>query len=440
MSRRRADYLAQSASGRGAMTEPARTGRVASSTIGGGSAPRTKMRVLGLTNLFPTPAEPTRGVFNLQRWAPLAARCELRVVTPVPWHHWWRTCGRWRLSHQARVGGICTHYLPYFMTPRVARGLYAAEMYCSLLPALQALHRQHSFDAILAAWAYPDATTAVLLGKLWKVPVVTMVLGSDLNELPASGLRRLQTAWTLRNSASVVAVSHGLARKAIELGADPARVVTQHNGVDGELFRIQDRDSARRALQLPTGRRILLFVGNLKPVKGLDVLLHALARLKGALRDDLLLAVVGDGPLRERLHSLAGSLKISQSVRFCGRQPHSDIPEWLAAADALCLPSRMEGCPNVVIEALASGRPVIASRVGGIPELMDDRCGVLVPPEDPESLSCAIEHVLHRTWDPAELRSRAPALSWDRYGQVLYEQLLGAPLAEEVRDTHPLQV
>jgi len=381
------------------------------------------VRVLGFTNLLPTPVQPTRGVFNLQRWEPLARRCDLRALVPVPWHDRLRD-SRWRdAPAEADLRGIPVRYAPYFMTPRFGRSLYGMEMFLSLLPAMRRLRREFPFEALLAAWAYPDAVAAALFARLWRVPLVAMVLGSDLNALPNRGLRRAQVRWALRRSSAVVAVSEGLGQKARELGVSANQLRVQHNCVDGKLFQPGDRRAARERLGLPLERPVLLFVGNLKPVKGVDVLVEAVSRLPEALRSRLLVAIVGSGDLEAGLRSRAAELGLEEQVRFVGRRPHAEVPTWLTAADALCLPSRMEGCPNVILEALASGRPVIASRVGGIPELMDDSCGALAQPESPADLARAIHTVLARDWDPNRLRARVEHLSWEPFGDLLYDAL-----------------
>jgi glycosyltransferase involved in cell wall biosynthesis len=208
-----------------------------------------------------------------------------------------------------------------------------------------------------------------------------------------------------------------------ELGIPRERIRVQHNGVDGERFRIRDRSAARQRLGVAEDRQLVTFVGNLVPEKGVDVLIDAMGALEGAGTENLELALVGAGGMAEALRQRAGALGIGPRVRFCGRRPHEEIADWITAADLFCLPSLREGCPNVVLEALASGRPVVASRVGGVPELIREETGVLVPARDAPALAEGIRTALSRTWDPGVLRGSVPYLSWDQFGRTLYQTL-----------------
>jgi glycosyltransferase involved in cell wall biosynthesis len=284
---------------------------------------------------------------------------------------------------------------------------------------LDAIRREFPFDAILAAWAYPDAAAAARLAGRYGCPLVTQVLGSDVNELARRPAMRDQIVEAMRASDRVVAVSGALRNRLIELGVPTERVVVQHNGVDGERFAIRDRAAARRSLGLPLDRRLVLYVGNLLPEKGVDILMDAAPEL---LRDvpDAGILFVGGGPMEATLQAQAQRLGISERVQLLGRRLHDEIPTWMAACDLFCLPSRREGCPNVLLEALAAGRPTVAARVGGIPELIDDSNGLLVPPESPNALAQALAATLSRQWEPERLRATVPCLSWDEVGKTIH--------------------
>jgi glycosyltransferase involved in cell wall biosynthesis len=176
-------------------------------------------------------------------------------------------------------------------------------------------------------------------------------------------------------------------------------------------------------------RPLVGYVGRLAREKGIDVLVEAMGALdRGALqRADL--AIVGAGPLEPALRRRATALGIGGRVLFAGHKGHDELPRWLSSFDVLCLPSRREGCPNVVLEALASGRPVVASSVGGVPELLRQDNGILVPPEQPIDLADALACALDRSWDPAALRASVPSLSWDAVARA-YHGLIEAVVAE----------
>jgi glycosyltransferase involved in cell wall biosynthesis len=165
----------------------------------------------------------------------------------------------------------------------------------------------------------------------------------------------------------------------------------------------------------------VLFVGNLVAVKGVDVLLKAWSRLAaaGVLGSEDRLAIVGDGPERGRLQAQAEALGLGPRVAFAGAVAFAEVPRWMAASDVLCLPSRSEGTPNVVVEALASGVPVVATRVGGVPELVrQGENGLLVPPEDAPALAEALASALVRPWDGPALRASVAHLTWERLAEA----------------------
>jgi glycosyltransferase involved in cell wall biosynthesis len=137
----------------------------------------------------------------------------------------------------------------------------------------------------------------------------------------------------------------------------------------------------------------LLFVGNLVPVKGIDVLLAACRRLNGEF-GPWQLHLVGGGPLRQPLAREAKELGLESQVVFHGQTPHDELPAWFRAADLLVLPSRSEGVPNVLLEAMACGLPFVASRVGGIPEIAHLGPCRLVTPQRPAELASAITEML----------------------------------------------
>jgi glycosyltransferase involved in cell wall biosynthesis len=214
------------------------------------------------------------------------------------------------------------------------------------------------------------------------------------------------------------------------LGVPRRKVIVQHNGVDGEEFAIRDRAEARRRVGVEHDRPIVLYVGNVKVGKGCKDLVEAMDPLVRRLgRDDVELDIVGSGDAQEALEARTRELGLEKNIRFRGRRLHTEVPLWMNACDVFCLASHMEGCPNVVLEALASGRPVVASRVGGIPELLDDDNGVLTPPRDPEGLARGLKEALERSWEPEKLRASVEYLSWEAVGDR-YRDLLAEVLAE----------
>lgn len=382
-------------------------------------------RVLVLTSHHPSRRRPLQALYSAYTYQALARYHDLRILAPLPW--WSRTstpAELLRAPHES-WGGVEVEYPTWWSVPAAAP-LHARAMAASLAGRVAALRREFPFELILSAWAYPDTVAAGLLAARARVPLVTTVLGSDVNELPRRRLLRGQIAAGLRRAHRVISVSEALAGKVAELGVPRERIVVQHNGVDGQVFSPGDRREARASLGLAEGRRLVGYVGRLSPEKGPDVLVEAMAEL---VRHDgeADAALIGAGPLAPALRARVEALGLGGRVTLVGHRGHDELPRWLRAFDVLCLPSRREGCPNVILEALASGRPVVASGVGGVPELLRADNGLLVPADRPGELAAALGAALARAWDPAALRSTVPCLSWDGVART-YRDVISAAL------------
>lgn len=381
------------------------------------------MRILSFTTLFPNPEEPTRGIFVRNRMAAVAAHADLLVVAPV-------NAGRnprvWRTPLRRRdPAGFDVLHPRYAVLPGLLKGWDAAFLHGEVLPQVRgalAGAYEGKPDLVDAHYAYPDGAAAARLARGLGVPLVLTVRGSDLEVLARSEPQRGPIARTLRAASGVVAVAQSLARRAIELGAERDRVHVVPNGVDVARFRPLDRVAARERLGIPGRERVLLCVARLDPVKGLDFLVDAFAMLRSrAGAPPATLHLVGEGPERHALEEQIGRLGLGRAVTLHGAAAPEDLPTWYAAADVVALTSHSEGCPNVVTEALACGRPVVATTVGGVPDLVHDgENGLLIPSRDPAVAADCLERALAQTWNADAIAMRGRR-SWD---VVAHEQLL----------------
>jgi glycosyltransferase involved in cell wall biosynthesis len=379
-----------------------------------------------VTTFFPHPADPQRAVFVLNLARALRRQGELEVVAPMPAAPLLGRASRWR-------------HLGWRFPDDEALGLRVRRPRFLALPGLQALS---GFTYALALWrrlrrpdverrglllhahcAYPDGVGVALAAAWLGLPHLVTAHGSDVNLYAGKTLLRPQIRWALRRARGVVAVS-GPLRERLRALLAPSTTPLAHipcAGFDPALFGAESREAARRALGQPASGRLVLFVGNLTRVKGADVLVEAWARLAGAgaLDPGDRLVMVGDGEERARLAEQAAARGVGKSLTFAGAVPFAQVPRWMSASDVLCLPSRNEGTPNVVVEALASGRPVVAARVGGVPEIVrHGENGLLAPPEDPPTLAEALLAALARPWDPAALRASVAHLTWDALAEA----------------------
>jgi teichuronic acid biosynthesis glycosyltransferase TuaC len=303
---------------------------------------------------------------------------------------------------------VRVQYLNYLGFPVITRPLNSIS--CRL--AIESCVKSLEPDLILAFWTHPEGYAALKIGRRLNIPVIVGALGSDL--LMCKGIGKYLTKRTVTQVDRVLTVSEDLRTAAISMGALPQRVRTIPNGCDRAIFYPRDRAACRAKLGVNPEARLVLFVGWLAPLKGLPELVAAFSKVRREFVKAELVCI-GEGPLKQMLCATAPG----DGVRAVGTKTSVEIADWLGACDLLCLPSRSEGCPNVVVEALASGRPVIATQVGGIPELVDDHSGILVPFGDSSKLSSAICEGLKRSWDENAIAARK-SRSWDQVADEKY--------------------
>jgi teichuronic acid biosynthesis glycosyltransferase TuaC len=373
-------------------------------------------RVLVITKIFPNAAEPTSAPFNRQQIVALAKRCEVEVLGTIPWFPGAgllasrSSAGRLsRVPREEVISGLRVRHPRTLFVPRVAHGAWAALYAASVAPI--ALEYRGCVDVVLGTWAYPDGVASIAIARMLGVPAVVKLHGSDMNVIAKMPGPRRQLRWALPKADRVVAVSRALANEARQLGVPEEKIAIVMNGVDGDLFAPRsdaDRREARKKLGLPVESRIVLYVGNLKKTKGV---LDLCAAFEAIPNPRLHLAIVGDGDARKEIEAIAARLP---RITVAGARPLAEVPLWMAACDVLTLPSWAEGTPNVVLEALASGRRVVATSVGGIPDLVTEPAlGVLVPPRAPEALGAALAGAAFENYDAYEVARIGASGGWD---------------------------
>ena len=249
-------------------------------------------------------------------------------------------------------------------------------------------------DLLHAHFSYPDGFGMIGLAKKWKVPFVISALGTLERKVAYEGSYTSRQIFEAMNCADkVLSVSEDLKNHIVNLGISEDKVSVVPNGVDIEKFKPAGKEYARNMLNLPQDKKIVMFVGALKKIKGVDYLIEA---AKSFLDTNISLYMVGrDDGMKKSLEKKAHELKIGNYIKFTGPLNHEDIPLWLSASDILVLPSLSEGRPNVILEAFACEVPVVATNVGGVPELMiNGKTGYLVPAKNPMELSEKVNKLL----------------------------------------------
>jgi len=379
------------------------------------------LRIAVISTFYPNISAPYRTPFVRQLVQALARQTAVEVVAPIPYAPPWPATRRWRalrrVPFEARDGDLAVTHPRYVVIPKVD-ALSGITYACAVLPSLRRIHSERPIDVLHAHCAYPDGVGVALAARELEVPFVVTAHGSDLNLDADRVSLRPQIRRALGHAAAVITVSESLRRKALELAPQAqARIACiPCSGVDPTVFRAGDRALARSQRALGPLARVALFVGNLVPIKALDVLLAAwriLLTAGSVSPSEDRLIVIGDGPLRERLAADSSAEDLRDTVRLLGPLPQPELAGWMHAASVLCLSSHHEGMPNVVVEALASGLPVVATEVGGIPDLIKPGVnGCLAPPGDPPQFAAALAQALARNWNAGQIAATVAGYSW----------------------------
>ena len=384
------------------------------------------MRVLFYSSIFPRPWNSTRGIYCLHACRALVELGhQVRVISPRGWRE---PMGAAR--SQPGLSELNVEYPLYVYPPGVLQSEYDRFMALSSRRTTSRVMAELRPDCVLSYWAHPDGAVAARVARAARIPAGVIVGGSDVLVLARNaGRRRRSVVRALQANDAVITVGRQLADAVEALGVPASKVHVIYQGVDDALFSPGSAADARRRLAIPESGKVLVSIGSLVPVKGVDVLLQALSHLT-ARQLGVSLYLVGDGAGRRDLETLTARLGLEGVVRFVGKVDQTALPDWYRAADLTVLASRSEGVPNVLRESLACGTPFVATRVGGVSEIAAGTTCRLVPAEDPVALSDAIAASLA---EPSGPLSTGGLLTWQQSTQQILDVLMrpqGATLSE----------
>jgi teichuronic acid biosynthesis glycosyltransferase TuaC len=389
------------------------------------------MKLLTFTSLYPDSTRPRHGIFVETRLRRLVASGKVQsvVIAPVPWFPWRHGMFRSYASY-ARVPveevrhGIRVIHPRYPLVPRLGMSLAPFFMAGFVFRIANRLRAQgYDFDIIDAHYFYPDGVAAALVGRILRKPVVISARGSDINTIAQHYVPKKLIRYAARRARHVVAVSRALRDRLIALGVDRENISVLRNGVDTELFRPQPRDVTEE--RLDWDGQVLLAVGNLVPLKGHDLAIASLAYLPRSL-----LIIVGEGPERAALETQARRAKVWDRVKIVAPVDQTVLCDYYNMADILVLASREEGWPNVLLEAMACGTPVVASRAGGTAEIIRaPEAGRLFAPRSPRALAEAVTELTANYPDRSATRRYAQRFEWHEVteAQIAMYQRVIAP-------------
>jgi len=389
------------------------------------------MKVLSFSYCFPSAIQPTWGLFVKQRLAALAETVELQVASPVPvfpfLSHWRKIPKLLREQYD----GLTVHRPRFFYFPALLKSWDGRFYARGLMPWLKNLLRQWQPDLLDAHFIWPDGVGVSLLARSFALPYVITLRGKIYPCLEIPSQRR-QCADALKNAAAVISVSNDMAEVARQLGVSNDRLYVIPNGVDTSIFQPRDKTTARRMLGLWENGRLIVTVAHLGPRKGHWEVVRALSRLP----DDVRLVIVGgdtEGDKNERaLRGLINQLNLNDRVLLPGWQSYDKIPWYFSAADVSVLASYREGCPNVVLESLACGTPVIAAKVGAVSDLLSvPENGRIIPPRDVDALTTALRDVLASRWSTDIISHTKAVKSWHNVAKEIenvFTRVLSEPI------------
>jgi glycosyltransferase involved in cell wall biosynthesis len=400
----------------------------------------SRLRVLVFSSLYPSASRPRHGIFVETRLRQLLTTGDIdaRVVAPVPWfpaqHRIFGVYGEWAATPEREERyGVTILHPRYAMVPRLGAIGQPYAMALAGLRAIRALAREgFECDVIDAHYFYPDGVAAAMLGRWIGRPFVVTARGSDLNVIANGRFARSRIVATGRRAHRVLCVSEALRRRAIDIGLSADHVDVAPNGVDTDFFVVRDRADSRGRLRIADRPGpVMLCVGNLVPEKGHEMAIAALSLLKSGL-----LVIVGDGPLRRGLEDRARRLGVLDRIVFLHAMPQDALVDAYNAADVLVHPSLREGWPNVVLEAMACGVPVVATEAGGVREMIDDgRTGEIVSSRSPKVLAEAIERLLEKLPQRQDLRRHAATFAWSGVVGQCMRVLSAAAATRSIRET-----
>lgn len=379
-----------------------------------------EIRSLLFSTLYPNSVRELHGVFVETRLRELlrAGQVEARVLAPVPWffsdHPRYGTYALHARTPQfEHRNGVDVFHPRYLLPPKVGMTVAPFVLAAAALPAARRIiEAGFDFDLIDAHYFYPDGVAAALLAMWLDKPFIITARGSDLTLIGRHAAPRRLMKWAAGRASACLGVSRSLVDILRGWGVPSDKLHVLRNGVDLNRFTPLPIESSRRAVGMPGDGPAVLMVGHLVELKGHALVIDALPKLLAEF-PSLQLLIVGEGPERARLEARIRRLGLSEQVRMPGAVANESLSTWYSAADLLVLASSREGWPNVLLEAMACGTPVVSTRCGGAPEVVASAdAGCLVEERNPDALARAIATQLRSRATRERVRRYAEHFSW----------------------------
>ncbi len=378
------------------------------------------MRILTFTSLYPNAREPRHGIFVKSRmdYFDQIEGTSRIVIAPVQYFPLLGLDPRSRFYRYNQVPAQETQgeipvYHPRFLTiPGTNLVNVAKAMFSCADKVLNDIQRTgERIDLVDGHYLYPDGVAACKLARKHNLPLILTARGSDVNFWLEQPNRKNEIMAALQYARRIICVSAALKERLISHGVPENKLTVIMNGVDRSIFSVKG----------PDGGEYTLAVGNLVPLKGHELILQSLANLP-----EERLIIIGSGELENKLKQQADRLGITDRVTFLPNIPHHELPGFYTKAKCTILMSSMEGMPNVALESLACGTPVVATNVGGLPEIITENNGILLAERTTEALTEALKSAFSRKWDRRKISQDMRYLDWSETARKLQDCFSGA--------------
>ncbi|WP_348680800.1 glycosyltransferase [Alteromonas mediterranea] len=381
-----------------------------------------RKRLLALSYLFPNVEKPNHGIFVYNRLNAMAKYADITVINPIPWsplHFFINKFKHLRnIPVKTQRGNLTIYHPRYLSIPGYAKGIEIPTYRSAVKKVINEIG--FDFDLIDLHWTFPDLPTGDYLSKKYGVPYRLTLRGMEAFHQQDGDIREATVVKYLKKVDSIISLSEEMAYTADRVANARYKTNVVRNGVDTAAFFYKDKTACRNKLQIPTEHRVILGVGALIYRKGFDVVIDALKTIVNttALNNThfyILGAEGAEGDYRKELKKQVSDLQLNDHVHFVGAVPNNQLVDWYNAADVFCLSSRGEGSPNVLTEALASGCPAVATKVGSVPEIMNSEpnLGYVVDVDDVHETIKALSELLLAETDRKQQAENLHKYTWD---------------------------
>ncbi len=394
---------------------------------------QNKIRLLIITSSLPTRFNPLAAPWLVNQLRELKKYCEVKVLFPYPYVPKIKFLNPYykfsTIKEKDKMEDIEIYRPKYFMFPRVLFVPRFLNFFLSVEAFISFFASKKTIDKIIKDWnpdiinihgLFGEGLIGIWIKNKYHKPVLSTIHGEEMTKYAQKKISRILIKYALRNADAINSQSSFLKNIVINLDIKNKKFYLIPMGANIAKFKPRNVSSVRKLLGLPNDKKIILFVGHLIVRKSPEYLIKSIKHITKR-RDDILCCLVGEGPMKNDLTKLISDLGVDRYVKLLGPKANKEVALYLNACDVLVLPSLNEGLPVILCEALACGKPVVASKVAAIPELINEDVGYLSMPRNDIDLADKISRALNKKWDVAKIIKRSKMVSAPNSAKKLVE-------------------